>query len=86
MKYFTFNREDDNFDDILNDVTLKSLISTKISWTNHLLIGFNDGDDGTSSYITLKYGDDMITDIVPDRSPVMYKEYIPKGIENYRPK
>lgn len=84
MKYFTFKRESDNFDDILSDSIIKKLLINKIRWSQHLLVGISeDGNDGNFSYITLKYGDDMITDIVPDRSPVIFKDYTPKGHENY---
>ena len=85
MKYFTFKRESNDFDDILKDTIIKKLFSMKLQWRNHLMVGISEaGNDGTFSYITLKYGDDMVTDIVPDRSPVMYVDYLPKGNENYK--
>jgi hypothetical protein len=84
MKYFTFKRESNDFTDILDDAIIKKLFMTKIQWSNHLLVGISEaGNDGSFSYITLKYGDDMINDIVPDRSPVMFKDYQPKGHEKY---
>lgn len=84
MKYFTFKRESNNFDDILGDTIIKKLFDFKISWYQHLMVGIaGEGNDGNFSYITLKYGDDMITDIVPDRSPVIFKDYQPKGHENF---
>ncbi len=85
MKYFTFKRESNDFADILDDTTIKKLFTMKVRWGNHLMVGISEeGNEGTFSYITLKYGDDMITDIVPDRAPVIYKDYIPKGNENYK--
>lgn len=85
MKYFTFKRESDDFTDILSDNIIKHLFYTKIQWRQHLMVGLSeDGNDGNFSYITLKYGDDMITDIVPDRTPVMFKDYQPKGLEKYQ--
>ena len=85
MKYFTFKRESDNFKDILDDSIIKKLFTMKLQWLNHLMVGISeDGNDGNFSYITLKYGDDMVTDIVTDRTPVMYQDYIPKGNENYK--
>ena len=78
MKYFTFKRESNNFDDILTDNVVKKLFDTKIRWTHHLMIGIDeDGNEGSISYLTLKYGDDMIGDIVPDRSPVIFNDYQP---------
>ena len=85
MKYFTFKRESNDFSDILNDSIIKKLFVMKIQWSNHLMVGISeDGNDGNFSYITLKYGDDMITDIVPDRSPVMHEDYLPIGNENFK--
>lgn len=87
MKYFIFNRESNDFDDILTDNIIKKLFSTKIRWSNHLMVGIPEyGNEGSFSYITLKYGDDMITAVVPDRSPVMYTDYTPKGNEKFNPR
>jgi hypothetical protein len=77
MKYYTFYREDNKFDDILNDINLKKVIDEKIRWSQHLVIGLQD-DDKTSSYITLKYGDEMKNEVVKDFSPVPGVDYIPK--------
>jgi len=77
MKYFTFTREDNNFDDILQDVNLKKRIDLKISWYQYLMIGMVD-DDKTTSYITLKYGDEMVGDLVKDHSPISGVDYTPK--------
>jgi hypothetical protein len=43
-------------------------------------LGFDFKNEKEQSLFTLKYGDDMIDfgHIVPDRSPVMYRDYIPK--------
>lgn len=84
MKYFIFKRESNNFEDILTDNIVKKLFNTKIQWLHHLMVGISEaGNEGSLSYITLKYGDDMITDIVPDRAPVMFKDYQPVGNENF---
>jgi hypothetical protein len=83
MKYYTFERESNNFDDILKDPGIKSSIYTKISWRNHLMIGLYEyGDqkiDKLSSYIVLKYGDDIRTRLTKDYTPIMDVDYIPKG-------
>jgi hypothetical protein len=77
MKYFTFSREDNNFDDILKDVNLKKRIDFKLRWYQHLMIGMVE-DDRTSSYITLKYGDEMVNEMVKDFSPIPGVDYTPK--------
>lgn len=79
MKYFTFFRESDKFDDILDDTNLDKLIRFKLRWTNFLVIGIEqEKNKQTFSYITIKYGDDMKTAVVPDRSPIPNVDYVPK--------
>jgi len=78
-KYYTFYRENNNFDDILNDTNIKKILDVKISWTQHLMIGINEeGNDRNFSYITLKYGDDMKQLDTKDYTPVPGVDYIPK--------
>jgi len=78
MKYLLFNRESNKFDDILKDAK-NSKLKFKVSFLNHLLLGFHD--DKVMSLFTLRYGTDIIefSHIVPDRSPVMNRDYIPKN-------
>jgi hypothetical protein len=78
MKYYTFFREDNNFDDILKDAILKKSIYEKIKWYQHLMIGISDKDEGSLSYLTLKYGDDIITGYYKDFAPVAGVDYMPK--------
>jgi len=80
MKYITFYRENNNFDDILNDSQIKNLIDTKITWKQHLLIGLRGTKvtDQVLSIITLKYGDEIKSSLTKDYSPVPYVDYIPK--------
>jgi len=79
MKFLIFNRESNNFDDILHDVKTHK-IRYKIRFLNHLIIGFDHKNEVEQSLFTLKYGEDMVdfSHIVPDRSPVMNRDYIPK--------
>lgn len=82
MKYYTFERESNNFDDILKDTGIKSAIYIKLSWDNHLMIGldeFNEKIEQLSSYIVLKYGDDIRTSLTKDYTPIMDVDYTPKG-------
>lgn len=80
MKYFTFYRENNNFDDILNDVNIKRFIDEKVSWYQYLTIGVYESEKNnqTNSYITLKYGDEMKNDIIRDFSPIPNVDYKPK--------
>lgn len=76
-----FKRSNNNFDDILNDSSLKKFIDYKITWSNHLLIKFTYVmPNEIKTYINIKYGDDIVdrTQIVPDRTPKMYVDYIPE--------
>ena len=79
-KHYTFYREDNNFSDILNDVSIKKLIDEKIRWYQWLTIGIADTEKNNQAFslITLKYGDDMKQDHIKDFSPVPGVDYIPK--------
>jgi len=77
MKYITFYRENDNFDDILNDINLKKHVHEKIYWSNYLRIGLRDDKTTLFSYITLKYGDEMRTKLTEDYSPIPNVDYLP---------
>lgn len=77
MKYITFYRENNNFNDIITDTELKRKIKEKTTWLQHLVIGIKD-DDRVLSYITLKFGDSIKTDVVKDFSPIPFVDYIPK--------
>lgn len=82
MNYFTFKRESNNFTDILTDANIKKLIRMKLRWRNHLLIGVDEDKDNSNksnSYITIKYGDDMINGVAEnDYSPKPYVDYVPE--------
>jgi hypothetical protein len=81
MKSFVFKRESKNFDDILSDKNINRHICTTISFLDHLILELREGKsvDKVSSYIVLKYGDDLVhfNDIVKDRTPVPYVDYLP---------
>jgi len=79
MTQYTFERESNDFKDILNDPSLKKKISTKISWRGFLMIELDDYEHKLDSYIILKYGDELRTGgLVPDRAPVPFVDYQPK--------
>jgi hypothetical protein len=77
MKYITFYRESDDFEDILKDTNIKKLIYEKTKWFQHLTLGIQD-DEKIVSYITLKYGDSIQTNLVKDYSPIPNIDYLPK--------
>lgn len=80
MKYYTFYRENNDFTDILNDPIIKKIVDEKICWSQHLVIGMQDTEKNNQSFslITLKYGEDMIQDVIKDFSPVPGIDYVPK--------
>jgi hypothetical protein len=81
MKYLTFHREDNKFTDILSDKVVKKVARTKLQFTNHLILGIEETSEKSQSlsYIMLKYGDQIIDieSIIPDRAPVMDRDYFP---------
>lgn len=79
MKFYTFKRESDQFDDIIKDIGIKSYISTKIKWKKYLMIGLNhSADEKIYGYIVLKYGEDIVNLAERDFTPIPHKDYIPK--------
>jgi hypothetical protein len=79
MTHYTFERESDDFKDILNDPALKKKIITRITWKGFLMIELDDWEKKLDSYIVLKYGDELRTGgLVTDRTPVPFVDYQPK--------
>lgn len=80
MKYYTFKRESDNFDDILKDSNIKFSIKTKIRWRQYLMIGLseNSKSENVFGYIVLKYGENIVNPIEKDYTPIPNVDYIPK--------
>ncbi len=80
MRYYIFYRESDNFDDILKDISIKKFVSERIRWSNYLQIGISQHKKDAEkifSYITLKYGDDIRTNLTKDYTPKPNIDYIP---------
>lgn len=80
MKYYTFYRENNKFDDILTDPMVKKIADMKISWYCYLMIGIEDTTENEQSFsmLTLKYGDDMVNNLTKDYAPVAGVDYVPK--------
>jgi hypothetical protein len=78
MKYYTFYRENNNFDDIESDTIVKKFAATKIRWYQYFMIGINkDGNDQNFSMLTLKYSEDMVNNLTKDFTPVAGVDYTP---------
>jgi len=79
MKYYTFFRENNNFDDIESDSIIKKFARTKIRWYQHFMIGMQKGNnDKNFSMLTLKYSEDMVNNLIKDFTPVIGVDYVPK--------
>jgi hypothetical protein len=79
MKYYTFYRENNKFDDIENDNIVKKFAKHKIKWYQHLMIGIRrNGNDQNFSMLTLKYGEDMVNNLTRDFTPIAGVDYAPK--------
>lgn len=81
MKKVIFYRESNIFSDILTDSVLKKHLKYKIKFYKGLIIEVPEKSE-VLSYIELKYGDDILNNIVPDRSPIMNVDYSPKRNKN----
>lgn len=79
MKYYTFKRESNNFDDILSDISIKPAIRLKIRWKNYLMLGFteNNKNENIFGYIVLKYGEHISNPINRDYTPIPNVDYLP---------
>lgn len=88
IKYYTFYRENNKFDDILKDPNIKNLFHLKITWFQYLMVGMvEDGNEKNFSYITLKYGDDIKQPEIQDFTPIPGVDYVPKkNKSNFRKK
>ncbi len=82
MKSFLFKRENNDFADILTDANIKKQVCATITFNQHLILGIQEDKelDKVSSYILLKYGEELVDfkNIVRDRAPVPYVDYKPK--------
>ena len=80
MNYYIFKKEDNDFSEMLSDKTLKPLFNFKIKFKDHLILASHDEvDDKLCSYITLKYGDMMVSknDMFIDNKPKIHVDYTP---------
>jgi hypothetical protein len=79
MKYYIFYRENNKFNDIESDNIVKKFAKHKIKWFQHFMIGMRkDGNDQNFSMLTLKYGEDMVSNLTKDFTPIAGVDYAPK--------
>ena len=78
MKYYTFYRENNKFDDLEKDTIIKKFAVEKFKWYQYFMIGMRkDGNDQNFSMLTLKYGEDMVTSLTKDFTPIAGVDYMP---------
>jgi hypothetical protein len=79
MKTFIFKRENNNFDDVLNDKNIKKYIIERYKFAEHLIIRVKDTPEALT-YITLMFSEELVSmrDLVPDRTPIPNIDYVPK--------
>ena len=78
MKYYTFYRENNNFDDILSDNIVKKFAEQKFKWYQHLMIAMKKENNYQNfSMLTLKYGEDMFNNLTKDFTPIAGVDYMP---------
>lgn len=85
MKTFVFKRENNKFDDVLKDKTIKPAIRERYRFDGHLIIRVEE-TPAVLAYLTLMYSEELVSmrDLVPDKSPIPYKDYTPqKNRRNY---
>jgi hypothetical protein len=78
MKLYIFKRENSKFDDMKKDPVIKKKFKTIMTWRDHIMLGTDQPNDETESYLLLKFGDELITKgLIPDLTPVPYVDYMP---------
>lgn len=78
MKYFIFYRESNKFDDILKDKNIKKYVDEVILSSKHCIIGIlEEYEHNVSTYIILKYGDELRNHLTKDYSPIPNVDYVP---------
>ena len=79
MKTFIFQRENENFDDVLKDKNIKKYITERYRFSGHLIIRVEDVP-AALAYITLMFSEELVSmqNLVVDRTPKPYVDYTPK--------
>ena len=80
MRTYVFKRESNNFDDILKDKNIKKYIVEQYQFVEHLILRVQDTPE-VLAYLLLMFGEEIVRmkDVVPDRTPIMNVDYIPKS-------
>ncbi len=80
MNYYIFKTQGNDLSEMLRDKTLKPIFNFKMKFKDHIILGSYDQiNEQLSSYITLKYGDMMVskTNMFMDNKPKMHIDYTP---------
>jgi len=78
MKLYIFKKEIDKLDDLEKDPDIKKKFKCIFSWREHIMLGTDNPDSETESYLFLKYGEQLITrSLIRDFSPIPYVDYQP---------
>lgn len=83
MNNFYFKGGKEELNAIITDPVIKKVIECKLRWNNFLLIQLKlTAKEEHKSYLMLKYGElsTEISYLIPDRTPVMFKDYQPKRL------
>lgn len=78
MKLYIFKKEIDKLDDLEKDPVIKKKFKCIFSWSEYIMLGTDNPDSETESYLFLKYGEQLITrSLIRDFSPIPYVDYQP---------
>lgn len=78
MKIYFFKRENNDFSDLLAEKCLKKKNIEKMFYYQHLIV-ICEFSEKELSYLTLKYGDEMVNPIV-DNKPIPNVDYKVKKV------
>lgn len=76
MKHIIFYNEVSDFKEILEDPNIKKSVIETTRWSQHLMLGVKD-DEKFFSYLALKYGDSIRTNLIKDFKPIANVDYTP---------
>jgi hypothetical protein len=85
LKFFAFNKQDGEFPILKDPILDKKMIKEKIQNQDILILGLYHKNKETLDkqiiMLKFKYAENMnsLNSLIPDRTPVMYKDYIPEN-------
>jgi len=85
VKVYFLSGNDEDFKHILVDKSIKKHIEKTTKFLNYIFLEFaSNTPDQVISYFVIKYSDYIkdFNQIIPDRTPVMFKDYTPKNYKS----